>query len=132
MDEEVDVVKVDDEEEIVRAWPPEPVSVRTVRPVSDFMQSDDLLKVTDLDFFGMAGDESPLLPESVGCDSTFANIDMDKRSSSSIARFMTPSMHSVVIKLSAFPGKFPVSPARMPVAELEDNFQICESFPLFH
>ena len=46
-------------------------------------------------FFGLAGGNPPLEPEVSGQASAFVIIEAESRSSSSIARFMTPSMHPV-------------------------------------
>ena len=103
-------------------WTSEPVSVRTVRPALDSVRLDNSSFPKLTAFFGLAGDNSPLEPTEVGNDSAFTSIDADRRSSSSIARFMTLSMRSVSIKLPASPAEFPAFPARMPVAEREENF----------
>ena len=48
-------------------------------------------------FIGLAGANAPLEPGVFGSGSAFASIEADSRSSSSIARPMTPSMHSVTV-----------------------------------
>ena len=48
-------------------------------------------------FIGLAGANAPLEPGVFGSGSAFASMEADSRSSSSIARPMTPSMHSVTL-----------------------------------
>ena len=49
---------------------------------------------------GLAGANAPLEPEEFGLGWAFVIMEADSRSSSSIARPITPSMHSVMLALS--------------------------------